>query len=199
MDLTVTPGLLSGQIPAIPSKSQAHRLMLCSAFADSETELLCPRTSQDMEATAGCLRSLGASVTRTDAGCRIRTIREIPRHAVLDCRDSGSTLRFLLPVAGALGVDATFQMEGRLPRRPLSPLREELERMGCSLSRPTETTLRIEGRLHSGTYRMAGNVSSQFITGLLFAGVLIPGPFSLEITGKLESRPYHPIVMPSKH
>jgi 3-phosphoshikimate 1-carboxyvinyltransferase len=81
-------------------------------------------------------------------------------------------------------------MEGRLPNRPLSPLWEEMERMGCHLSRPTENTLRCQGKLHSGTYTISGDVSSQFITGLLFATSLLKGDSCIEITGKLESKPY---------
>jgi 3-phosphoshikimate 1-carboxyvinyltransferase len=95
----------------------------------------------------------------------------------------------MLPIVGALGVDATFTMEGRLPMRPLSPLWEEMQRMGCSLSRPTENTIRCQGRLRSGAYCIDGGVSSQFITGLLFAHALMDN-CTLEITGKLESQSY---------
>ena len=96
----------------------------------------------------------------------------------------------MLPIAGALGVDAVFQLEGRLPHRPLTPLWEEMERMGCSLSRPTENTLRCRGQLQAGTYSIDGSVSSQFITGLLFAISLIPGKNQIHLTGKVESKPY---------
>ena len=190
MDITIHPGKLHGSIEAIPSKSQAHRLLICAAFADAETRLLCPQTNQDIEATADCLRALGAGVARTRDGYTVTPAVQIPQKALLDCRESGSTLRFLLPVAGALGVDATFRMAGRLPKRPLSPLWEELERMGCSLSRPTETTLRCRGQLRSGNFTIAGDVSSQFISGLLFSCALLPGKGSVTVTGKLESAPY---------
>ena len=99
-------------------------------------------------------------------------------------------MRFMLPIVGALGVDATFQMAGRLPQRPLSPLWEEMERMGCTLTRPTADTIRCTGKLKAGNYLIDGGVSSQFITGLLFALPLIDGKCSLEITGKVESKPY---------
>lgn len=82
----------------------------------------------------GCLNALGADITRTESGYRVVPVKEIPKQAALLCHDSGSTLRFLLPVAGALGIDATFHLEGRLPSRPLSPLWEEMERMGCTLT-----------------------------------------------------------------
>ena len=190
MDITIQPRRLHGSIRAIPSKSQAHRLLICAAFSDGETALICPDTNRDIEATAGCLRSLGADIRRTADGYRIVPIRNVPDTAVLNCGESGSTLRFMLPIAGALGVDTLFRLEGRLPYRPLSPLWEEMERMGCTLSRPTETTIRCEGKLHSGSYTISGSISSQFITGLLFALPLIEGETSLEITGKTESKPY---------
>lgn len=190
MDITIYPGKLRGNIQAIPSKSQAHRLLICAAFADKATTVLCPQTNQDIEATADCLRALGAPIERNAQGYLVTPIHIIPKSATLNCRESGSTLRFLLPIVGALGVDTTFLLAGRLPQRPLSPLWEEMERMGCQLSRPTENTLFCTGKLQTGEYEIAGNVSSQYITGLLFALSLIPGNSSLKITGVLESAPY---------
>ena len=131
MDITITPQKLSGSVAAIPSKSQAHRLLIAAAFAHKSTRLICPETNQDIEATAQCLDALGAEVRRDERGYTVSPIQTVPKQAVLNCRESGSTLRFLLPIAGALGVDATFQLTGRLPQRPLSPMWEEMERMGC--------------------------------------------------------------------
>lgn len=190
MDITITPTKLNGSITAIPSKSQAHRLLICAAFADKPTELICPDTNRDIEATAQCLRALGADISRTATGYSVVPASTIPVKATLNCQDSGSTLRFLLPVAGALGLDTIFQMEGRLPQRPLSPMWEEMERMGCKLSRPTSDTIRCEGKLNAGNYTVDGGISSQFITGLLFAAALIPGTSAIQIMGKLESKPY---------
>lgn len=190
MNITIRPGQRSGRVKIPASKSQAHRLLICAAFADGPTTLICPETNRDIEATAGCLRALGALIQKTESGYQIRPAEHIPRQALLNCRDSGSTLRFLLPVAGALGVDATFRLEGRLPQRPLSPLWEEMERMGCVLSRPTGDTIRCQGQLAPGDYSIDGSVSSQFITGLLLACALIPGESRILLTGKVESRPY---------
>lgn len=190
MDLTIIPGKLHGTITAIPSKSQAHRMLICAAFADKPTKLYCSQTNRDMDATAGCLRALGAEITKNDAGYTVFPITKIPESAVLNCCDSGSTLRFLLPVVGALGVDATFLLEGRLAQRPLSPLWEEMEQMGCRLSRPTAKTIRCTGKLLAGEYSISGNVSSQFITGLLLALPLLREKSRITITGKLESKPY---------
>lgn len=190
MDITLFPTPLQGEITPIPSKSQAHRLLILAAFADAPSELLCAETNRDIEATADCLNALGADIRRTDTGYIVHPVRALPQKAVLNCCESGSTLRFLLPVAGALGVDATFLLEGRLPQRPLSPMWEEMERMGCSLSRPTPNTIHCTGKLRPGHYTIDGGVSSQYITGFLLALSLLDSPSVLEITGKLESTPY---------
>lgn len=190
MDITIQPRQLQGQVKIIPSKSQAHRLLICAAFADRETILLCPHASKDIAATADCLNALGADITRTDLGYHIVPIAEVPETAVLNCCESGSTLRFLLPIVGALGVDAVFQMEGRLSQRPLSPLWEEMERMGSKLEWLGNNQLHCFGNLHSGEYRIDGGVSSQFITGLLFAASLMEGNSNIAILGKLESKDY---------
>lgn len=190
MDITIHPRLLRGDIQIIPSKSQAHRLLICAAFADKPTQLRCPESNRDIEATADCLTALGAEILRTDSGYTVFPAKQIPKQATLNCCESGSTLRFMLPIVGALGVDATFQMAGRLPQRPLSPLWEEMERMGCHLSRPTVDTIRCTGKLKAGEYMIDGGVSSQFITGLLFATALMDGKSKIIITGNLESKPY---------
>lgn len=190
MDITVYPQKLQGNINAIPSKSQAHRLLICSAFSDKKTTLYCPETNNDIEATAACLRSIGADIERTQDGYSVQPIKTVPASATLPCGESGSTLRFMLPIVGALGIDTTFLMEGRLPKRPLSPLWEEMERHGCVLTRPTGTTIRCIGKLNAGNYSIDGSISSQFITGLLFAISLISGKSKITVTGKLESTPY---------
>ena len=190
MDITINPQKLNGKITAISSKSHAHRVLICAAFADKETKILCPTINQDIEATALCLSALGAQIERTCDGYIVRPIRAIPQSATLPCGESGSTLRFMLPIVGALGVDAVFHMKGRLAQRPLSPLWEELERMGVCLSWDNENALHSTGKLKSGTYNIDGSVSSQFITGLLFALSLIPGKSQLNIVGNIESKPY---------
>lgn len=190
MDLTIFPTKLHGSVTAVPSKSQAHRLLICAAFSDGVTEVICSSTNQDIEATVHCLCALGAFITRTESGYRVEPINQCPHTAILDCGESGSTLRFMLPIVGALGVNTTFQMHGRLPSRPLSPLWEEMERMGCTLSRPSQNTICCCGKLKPGEYKIAGNVSSQYISGLLFATALLDGTSSIVITGETESKPY---------
>lgn len=190
MDITISPGKLCGTVKAIPSKSQAHRLLICAAFSKNPSFLECPQSSEDIDATARCLSALGAGIRRTEDGFHIDPIVTLPDKALLDCGESGSTLRFLLPIVCALGVSTTFVMHGRLPDRPLSPLWEELERMGCSLSRPTKNTILTDGKLQAGTYEIRGDISSQFITGLLFACSLMENDSQIKVTGELESRPY---------
>ncbi len=189
MILTIQPRLLSGQVRVIPSKSMAHRMLVCAALWGKNTQIECPETNNDINATVDCLTALGADIRRDTRGFNVISACNSRATATLNCGESGSTLRFMLPIAGALGVDATFQMSGRLPSRPLSPLWEEMERMGCRLSRPTPNTLRCQGQLRPGAYTISGSVSSQFITGLMFAHK-ITGGCTLEITGKVESAPY---------
>lgn len=190
MDITIYPKALNGTVEAIPSKSQAHRLLICAAFADKATFLSCPQTNEDIEATANCLNAIGAQIIYQDAGYLVTPVSTIPTKASLDCGESGSTLRFLLPIVCALGIRSTFHLHGRLPYRPLSPLWEELERMGCTLTRPTETTIATSGKLKAGIFRIRGDVSSQYITGLLFAAALMEGESNITILGNLESKPY---------
>lgn len=190
MDITITPNRIKGSVTVIPSKSQAHRYLICAAFADRETTIICPETNKDIEATAACLRSLGASIVRFNDGYSVTPVSAVPVSATLPCGESGSTLRFLLPVIGALGIDGSFVLEGRLSQRPLSPLWEEMEKNGCQLSWADENTLNCQGKLVSGNYSIDGSVSSQFISGLLFALSLIPGTSQLSIVGNVESKPY---------
>ncbi len=167
----IKPAVLSGSLPAIASKSMAHRLMICAALAEKQTNIICATTSKDMEATKACLSGLFS-----DGNC--------------PCGESGSTLRFLLPVAAALGKTADFHMEGRLPQRPLFPLDEQLISHGARLSHPKEAVLRCEGKLTPGDYTLPGDVSSQYISGLLLALPLLDAPSTLTVTGKVESEAY---------
>lgn len=190
MDLILYPRKLSGSLNAIPSKSQAHRLLICCAFADKQTTLICPETNDDIEATADCLAQLGAKISRIKNGYVIDPITVFPSSAVLNCRESGSTLRFMLPIAAALGTETTFLMSGRLPLRPLSPLWEVLQDHGVNLSRPSNNSIHLTGKLQNGTYSIDGGVSSQFITGLIYALSLLNDKSNLQITGTIESKPY---------
>ncbi|MBQ8344866.1 MAG: 3-phosphoshikimate 1-carboxyvinyltransferase [Clostridia bacterium] len=190
MLVQIHPTSLSGSVKAIASKSAAHRLLICAAFADAPTEILCEELNRDIEATVSCLCALGANIKREGSVFFVTPVQNIPKEAVLPCGESGSTMRFLVPVAAALGVNASFQMEGRLPLRPLSPLREELEAHGIRFSEAGSNPLRMEGTLAGHAFSIAGNVSSQFISGLLFALSLRSEPSELTVIGRVESAPY---------
>jgi len=193
----LSPSPIGGTIRAIASKSHAHRLLIAAAMADKDCTIYCPERSKDIDATVQCLEGFGARIAYSDSSFHVTPIREVPTCATIDCGESGSTLRFLIPVSAALGIDTTFIMHGRLPERPLSPLWEELERHGISLSRPTETTLRVCGKLSAGTYEMAGDISSQFFTGLLLSLPYVDGQSDLLLTSHLESADYVALTLAS--
>ena len=192
MNIRIVKPLQGGTLRAIASKSAAHRLLICAALASEETFLRCPQRSQDIDATASCLQALTAGIKYEKDGFYITPIKEEIENtaAELDCGESGSTLRFLLPVCGTLGLRASFHMGGRLPSRPLSGLYEEMTAHGCTLSAQGSSPLICEGKLKSGEYTLPGNISSQFVSGLLFALPLLEGDSNIRVTGVLESRPY---------
>ena len=123
MDVKLAPGSLAGTLPAIPSKSDAHRVLICAALADRPTALRLPRTSADIDTTCACLEALGAGIARRGDTVTVSPIRDLPERALLDCGESGSTLRFLLPVAAALCPRVRFTGRGRLPERPIGELK----------------------------------------------------------------------------
>lgn len=200
MNVTIAPGALVGTVAAVPSKSEAHRQLICAALADKPTLLRCARESEDIAATVRCLTALGAQITKNATGYLILPLRReaLPKTCTMDCGESGATLRFLLPVAGALGVTATFRMSGRLPQRPLYPLSRELALHGCRLLFcPEARLLRISGQLNAGDYVLPGNVSSQFISGLLFALPLLREHSWLTVTPPIESGRYVAMTLQS--
>ena len=192
MVVSVTPSIPNGEIKAIASKSVAHRLLICAAFADKQTLIRCEETNDDIEATAACLSALGAKIVRRGAYYEVSPIApdKVQKNAALPCKESGSTLRFLIPVVAALGAESSFIMEGRLPERPLSPLREELEAHGIVFSYKESKVLQIQGKLLGDSFTIDGGVSSQFISGLLFAMTLLKRKAMLTVTGKIGSAPY---------
>lgn len=190
MDVKIKSRPLEGTVPAIASKSQAHRLLICAALGREPTVMHCAETSQDIEATVRCLNALGADIRRAQGAYHIHPIRCVPEQPVLDVGESGSTLRFLLPVAGALGTRARFVLHGRLPQRPLSPLWEELVSHGMALDREKGGNIITGGQLRPGIYSLPGNISSQYISGLLFALPLLPGDSKIRLTTAIESGAY---------
>ena len=193
MNVTIQPGAISGTVRVIPSKSAAHRLLICAALADKPTHVFCEKESQDIAATVRCLQGLGASIWQEGGAYRVVPIQreKIPQPCTLDCGESGSTLRFMVPVVCALGVTATFQMAGRLAQRPMEPLATQLREHGCTIThKPEMDQMEVSGQLQPGTFTIPGNVSSQFITGLLFALPQLDGESVLVVEGELESKGY---------
>lgn len=193
MNIRITPSLLSGSIEGIASKSVAHRALICACLAEGPSKIKINTTSQDIEATVSCLRGMGAFIEQNGNVYSVEPITEIPSLAKIDCGESGSTLRFLLPVICALGMNAEISGRGRLPERPLSPLKEELIRAGALIS--DEFPLKVSGRITCGEYSIKGNVSSQFVTGLLMALAAVEGESKINLIPPVESRPYIDITL----
>lgn len=191
MTVVLKSPVYASEVVAPTSKSVAHRALIAAAFADCETVIPMRVSCEDIDATARCLSALGVGIAKTASGLTVTPISRdsIRKNAVLDCGESGSTLRFLLPVCAALGANVTFLRRGRLPQRPLSPLDEELKRHGLTLLEQNEKLMTC-GKISAGDYSIAANVSSQYITGLLFALSLLDAPSTLTLTGKVESAPY---------
>lgn len=179
---------LCGTVRAIPSKSDAHRKLICAALADRPTTLRLPERCADIDATAACLRALGAKLTEDGENVTVEPIGTPEPHPVLDCGESGSTLRFILPVAAALGCDASFIGHGRLPERPISALSSVMKEHGVSFS-AENLPFTISGRLTGGVFALPGDISSQYITGLLLALPLCGGG-EVKLTTELQSSAY---------
>ena len=190
MNRAVRPGERFGCVRIPASKSQAHRLLICAALGKDPVTVQCDGISADIAATVACLNALGARITVADGRIEVTPITCVPDGpCVLPCGESGSTLRFLLPGVGALGANAVFRMEGRLPARPLAPLDGELTRHGMALRRKYDL-LACNGKLTPGDYTLPGNVSSQYVSGLLLALPLLGDTSRLAVTGAVESAAY---------
>lgn len=189
MNLTITPRKLMGTVKIPASKSVAHRLLLCAAFSGEESRLSGFSPSADMTATICGLRALGAE-TEVSGDTAVIRPRE-PSGGEIDCGESGSTLRFLIPPALALsgGREITLVGHGRLMERPLSPYFSLFAEKGI-LWKQEANRLTVKGRLPSGRYALSGKISSQFVTGLLLGLSLLDGDSEILITDHLESRGY---------
>ncbi|MCR4616348.1 MAG: 3-phosphoshikimate 1-carboxyvinyltransferase [Clostridiales bacterium] len=189
-DIEITPGTLKGTVPSITSKSDLHRILICAALADRETKIYVNRgISDDITATTECLNALGADIRIGGDVIIVKPISDKRQDAHLNCRESGSTLRFLLPVASVAADCFTVTGEGRLPERPLDTLMDVMESHGCEFS-SRKLPLSSKGVLTPGTYSLRGDVSSQYISGLLFALPLLDGDSEIVLTSQLQSKRY---------
>ncbi len=194
MDIRISPSRLAGSVNIPASKSCAHRALICAALADGVSHISGVTFSKDIEATINAMTALGASFEADGDSITVRGVTDIPSYADIDCNESGSTLRFVMPIASVLGTDSVFHGRGRLPERPIDIYKRELGRNGVRFvteSMPYELT----GRLKGGRFEVEGNVSSQFITGLLFALPLCEEDSEIVLTSHLESRPYVDITL----
>ena len=190
MNITIRPGVPRGTMAAPPSKSMAHRLLICAGLAAGESVIRNVDPSEDILATADCLRALGAGVRIENGAAAVAGCD--PRKAsgtVLPCRESGSTLRFMIPLALLGGQETRLTGSERLLNRPLDVYEEICWREGMTFRR-TADGLRVRGVLRGGTYPVRGDISSQFITGLLLALPLTERDSGIRIIPPLESRSY---------
>lgn len=186
----LNPARLSGTVRAVSSKSHMHRSMICAAFCRLPTLFFgITRLSQDVQATIGCLQALGAHMVPYNGDWLVIPAVKVPEEAVLDCRESGSTLRFLLPVAAAVCQKADFIGCGRLPQRPITQLMQACANHGMAFSAPS-LPFTVTGRLQGGDFTLPGNVSSQYISGLLLAAPLTGQQVSIHLTTPLQSAAY---------
>lgn len=196
MTITINPAKLTGTVTPPPSKSQAHRALIAAALADGESVIHNLAMSQDIQATLRCLEELGASFAWEEGqlsvlGMGANAMSPMRRMAYprLDCGESGSTLRFLIPIALAVRGGGVFTGRGRLMERPQQPYFDLFQQKGIFFEQK-DGVLTVQGRLTPGEYALPGNVSSQFFTGLLFALPLLDGPSVLRPTTPLESEDY---------
>ena len=200
MDLKITPGLLKGKVTVPPSKSVAHRMIIAAALGRGTSTISNLSGSADILATINCMKAFGADVELNGNTAVITGIKSVPLNAEADCCESGSTLRFLIPVACALGINTEFKGKGKLPQRPITPFLDEFPKHGVSfdLSKAengASLPCSVSGKLMAGRFEIDGGISSQFITGLMFALPLLDGDSEIVMTSRLESKPYVDITM----
>lgn len=200
MKVTIHPGRAVGSVTVPPSKSMAHRLLICAGLAEGTSKISGLDYSEDILATIDCLRALGVSCavdgdTVTVVGTDL--LQAEPRET-LCCRESGSTLRFFIPLALLCGKPVSLTGSERLLSRPLDLYRRLCEEKGFSYRQDTEG-IHVRGNLTGGVYEIPGNVSSQFITGLLLALPLTGQESVIRITGEIESRSYIDLTLQALH
>ncbi len=189
MQAIIKPGELHGDISAVPSKSDAHRLLIAAALADGPTRIAMNGSSKDIDATADCLCAMGAKIVPEPDGLTVYPLDRDTASPVLDCSESGTTLRLLLPVTAALFQNVRIIGRGRLPDRPLKELIGCLRANGAEFDSES-LPLTLLGSLQAGEYCIPGNVSSQYISGLLFALPLLNKESYIQLTSPLESAGY---------
>lgn len=190
MDIKITPSKLKGTVNIPSSKSMTHRMLICAALAKGSSVITNLTFSKDIYATIDALKAMGAEITLCGDTVRVKGIEKPVDSAEINCCESGSTLRFIIPIACALGINSTYLGEGRLPERPITPYVRELTKKNISFDYNNTMPFKTNGRLSSGIFELEGDISSQFITGLMFALPLVEGNSEIIMTSPLESKPY---------
>lgn len=192
MNITVSPAKLHGTVRVPSSKSVAHRMLICAALAEGISVISEVDISRDITATMEILTAFGATFSVEGSTITVtgRGGKPAPQTAVADCCESGSTLRFLIPVAAALGISAEFRGQGKLPKRPITAYLRELPPKGVTFDYKNTMPFTINGQLQSGVFELEGDVSSQYVTGLLLALSLLEEDSEIRMLSPLESKPY---------
>ena len=191
MDIKIIPSKLRGSVSIPASKSIVHRALISAALADGVSVISNVTFSQDIYATIDALKAIGAEIEVSGNTVTVKGLSEnTPETADINCAESGSTLRFLIPVTSALGISAVYSGRGRLPERPITPYIRELSEKGIHFDYNNTMPFTVSGKLRSGIFKLEGNVSSQFVTGLLFALPLLENDSEIVLTSRLESKPY---------
>lgn len=191
MKVRITPSKLIGRVKAPSSKSFSHRMLIAAALAGGVSEVSNISVSKDIDATVEAMNALGAKIFSEDSTYTVMGIKQPEKKAVIDCCESGSTLRFIIPIAAALGCECEFHGRGKLPERPITPYIREMSKYGVTITREEGVMpFTMSGRLKGGEYLLEGDISSQFITGLLFALPLCEEDSVIRLTSRLESKPY---------
>ena len=194
MKATITPNLMGGKINSIPSKSYAHRMLLCAMLSGKEVELNGVTGSKDIEATINCIKALYGDVEIKPNKYIVKPTNKERNDIVLDCIESGSTLRFILPIALALGKSCKVIGKEGLQKRPLKDLLDVLREHGATIDADS-LPLNISGKLLPGDYKINGSVSSQYITGLMLALPILEKDSTITILGDIVSSKYIEITL----
>lgn len=191
MDIRITPSKLNGTVSVPSSKSITHRMLICAGLADGISVIRNISFSKDIHATINAMKALGAEFEINGSSVTVTGIgRKSAENAVIDCCESGSTLRFMIPVAAVLGTAAEFRGQGRLPQRPITPYIREMSDKGITFNYDNTMPFSISGKLKGGKYCLEGDISSQFITGMLLALPLAENDSEIIMTSPLQSKPY---------
>ncbi|WP_100065208.1 3-phosphoshikimate 1-carboxyvinyltransferase [Miniphocaeibacter massiliensis] len=189
MDISIEPKSLTGEIDAISSKSHGHRILICAALADKPTKIILEKSSIDIDTTISCLEELGAKIERNGINITVNPVKKLKKVPNLNCMESGSTFRFMVPVSAALYKEVSFTGEGRLPERPMTELMEAMEKHGTEFTKEKLPFI-VKNSFSGGVFELPGDVSSQYISGLLLAAPLLDEDVEIKLTTKLESKNY---------